>query len=320
MATKTITIKQKIAGILTELYPKTIVTQVLNEAGDKNLATVLTEIYTALDNKVAKEDGKGLSTEDFTTDLKSRLESDYTKDEIDQIVQELEESISQIAGGGVQVSASAVTYTNGDITNVQEALDQLLYVAPVVNSLTSQSPTVNEIGASLSNIVFNWTLNKEVETQTFDGTDVPAGTTTYTYAGPLSANKTFTLTVNDGKTSASKSLSISFQNYIYYGTSTETADATVKASDFVLGLSNKKFGTSKNSIGTITVNAGAGEYIYVAIPAAWATSLTFKIGGFDTVFNAIGTFTHTNASGHESEYAVFRSGQAGLGSTTMVVQ
>ena len=319
MASRPIVIKKLIDEVLTDLYPKTVLTQVLSEEDDKTLAEIITEIYAAVNKKVTAEDGKGLSTEDFTTALKEKLAADYTKAEIDAKLQEINEAISEITGGGAAVDASAVTYVNGDFTNVKEALDSLLYVAPAVNSLTTTSPTVNEIGSSLENIVFNWTLNKEVTSQTFDGQSVTPGTTTYTYAGPLTSNKTFTLKVSDGETEAQRNISISFQNYIYYGVSSETADGTVKADAFVLGLASKKFGTAKSSIGTITVNAAAGEYIYVAIPSAWATSLTFKIGGFDTVFNALGTFTHHNASGYETEYAVFRSGQAGLGSTTMTV-
>ena len=70
MASRPIVIKKLIDEVLTDLYPKTVLTQVLSEEDNKTLAEIITEIYTAVNNKVTAVDGKGLSTEDFTTPLK----------------------------------------------------------------------------------------------------------------------------------------------------------------------------------------------------------------------------------------------------------
>lgn len=42
------------------------------------------ELIKLIDSKVTAEDGKGLSSNDFTTFLKEKLENDYTKDEINE--------------------------------------------------------------------------------------------------------------------------------------------------------------------------------------------------------------------------------------------
>ena len=372
MANANVTLKKLIGGVVTELYPKSTTSQILDPKTQKNLADVLAEVIEtlgkkataedltalqtkfnnlvtdapeALDtlkeiadwigtheteyqgllelskNKVDKVDGKQLSTEDFTTLLKEKLDALDSKADMDAKITAINDRIDAIVNGGGEgaITADKVSYTNGSITNVKEALDQLLYVAPVVNSLTASVATVQEKGASLSNIKFTWTLNKAVKTQTFDGNSVEVAKKEYTYAGPLTANKSFSLSVSDGTETASKSVSISFQDYIHYGVSDKTENSDVLVDSFVLGLASKKFGTAKSSIGTVSATAGAGQYIYFAIPTAWATALSFKIGGFDTDFVKVGSFEHTNASGYRVSYSVFRSGQPNLGATTMTV-
>lgn len=372
MASANVTLKKLIGGVVTELYPKSTTSQILDPKTQKNLANVLTDIIDSLGkkataeelaalqekydnlvsdapealdtlkeiadwigsheteykgllelstNKVDKVDGKQLSTEDFTTLLKEKLEALDNKADMDKKLEALNDRIDAIVNGGGEgaISADKVSYTNGTITNVQEALDQLLYIAPVVNTLTASVANTQEKGASLSNIKFTWTLNKAVKTQTFDGNAVDVSTKEYIYAGPLTANKSFTLSVSDGTKTATKSVSISFQDYIHYGVSDKTTEAEVLVDSFVLGLASKKFGTAKSSIGTVSATAGAGQYIYFAIPTAWASALSFKIGGFDTDFEKVGSFDHTNASGYKVSYSVFRSGQPNLGATTMTV-
>ena len=70
---------------------------------------------------------------------------------------------------------------------------------------------------------------------------------------------------------------------------------------------------------TKTVTAGAGQYIWFAYPARLGAA-TFKVGGFEGGFTLVdGSFSHTNASGYTEAYRVYRSDNAGLGATTVVV-
>ena len=57
-------------------------------------------------NKVDKEDGKGLSTEDFTTELKTKLTELYTKAQID--------GLFTTANGKIDVNTAAITKLNGN--------------------------------------------------------------------------------------------------------------------------------------------------------------------------------------------------------------
>lgn len=57
-------------------------------------------------NKVDKEEGKGLSTEDFTTELKTKLEQLYTKAQID--------GLFTTANGKIDANTAAITKLNGN--------------------------------------------------------------------------------------------------------------------------------------------------------------------------------------------------------------
>ena len=299
----------------------------LKEIGD--YITSHTSEYEALlaisNNKVDKVPGKQLSTEDFTTELKTKLEALMDNATLQDKITKLEQRVSAIETGGSvdpeDLDASMIAYTNvskPNVTTVKDALDDLLYFDLTIN-LSSTSATQQEKGVSLASVVLNWTYNKDVVSQTINSVSIPdVEQRTYTVEGPFTENTTFTLKANDGKKDFTKSLTISFLNKVYWGVGTVTESGGVN-NEFVLGLSGSKFAASKNAVGTITANAEAGNYIYYAQPASWADPV-FNIGGFDTEFELLHTFTLTNASGHEEQYKVFKSGQAGLGSTSMVVK
>ena len=69
---------------------------------------------------------------------------------------------------------------------------------------------------------------------------------------------------------------------------------------------------------SFTVSAGDGQYILFALPVALGVP-TFKVGGFEGGFELQGEFDFTNASGHTEAYRLYRSTNAGLGSTTVSV-
>lgn len=277
------------------------------------------------DKKVDKVEGKQLSTEDFTTALKTKLEALMDNATLQEKISSLETRVGALETGGSidpeDLDASMVAYTNAskpNVTTVKDALDDLMYFDLTIN-LSSTSATQQEKGVSLASVVLNWTYNKDVVSQSVNTVSIPdVEQRTYTVEGPFTSNTTFTLKANDGKKEFTKSLTISFLNKVYWGVGTVTESGSVN-NEFVLGLSGSKFAASKSSVGTITANAEAGNYIYYAQPASWANPV-FNIGGFDTEFELLHTFTLTNASGHEEQYKVFKSGQAGLGSTSMVVK
>ena len=221
--------------------------------------------------------------------------------------------------------ASSVSYTNTDfpiLDNAKKALDNLFakvyYVEPKINSFTmTPSTDTYEVGASVAEVVFNWTYNKDVVTQTLtDCTLVDETVRTATYDTPITANKTFTLNASDGEKSVTASKSIAFKHYIYWGSSAEPSGDYNSA--FILGLDSKKFAT--NTKGSYSANVGTGEYLYLAYPSSWGMVSSWYIGGFETTTEDCGTIAFTNASGNTTTFRIVRSGRSGLGSITAEVK
>lgn len=186
---------------------------------------------------------------------------------------------------------------------IRARLDALEYQEIKINSFTA-SPTVCELGSS-NTIHLAWTINKAATQQTINGMSVTGNSKDF---ASVTTNMSYTLNVTDGQTSASKSASVSFANQIYFGAASDLTHVT----DLSKVLSNTK-------TRTITVNAGAGEYIVYAIPARLG-DVTFFVGGFEGGFEDPEEQTLTNASGYQERYKVYRSTNAGLGETTVEVR
>lgn len=222
--------------------------------------------------------------------------------------------------GGVD-NLSDLPYSNPsypNITNAQQAFDELLYTAPSIISFTSV-PSVREyeIGSVIiAPVTFNWSLNKTVVNQTIsDIGNIPVGTFTAKYNTSIASNKTFTLTVSDNKNNtATKSITFSFLYPKYYGA---VVEPDVYDNDFILNLSGYKLASSRN--GTFNVNAGTNEYIYFCIPIKWGTP-TFNVGGVDGGFFKVAEINFTNNSGHTEPYSIWRSDNLSLGSQSVTVK
>ena len=214
-------------------------------------------------------------------------------------------------------TADGVSY--GD-SNVQEELDDinqklsdLMYEAIAITSFTNNVGTV-EMGSTVDTVVLNWETNKTPAELTLDGQGIDAGLTTKTMEGAgIKTNKTFTLKAKDERDAeATKTTAISFLNGVYWGVAENKSSFD---SAFVLDLTK---GLQGSKAKTFTVNAAAGQHIYYAIPTRYGTP-GFKVGGFDGGFAKAGTIDFTNASGYMESYDIWKSDNAGLGNTTVVV-
>ena len=227
-------------------------------------------------------------------------------------------------GSAVGTDASDVSYTNASYPlqdTVEKALNaiwnRLDYVPIAINSLSvNPSTLIYEVGAEISSLVFNWSLNKTPTSQTFNGTTVANDTTTFTYDTPFSTNKTFTLNVSDSEKSAQKAINIQFQSQIFFGGASKPNDYD---SAFILGLSNHKFCNSTYK-GSFTITAGANQYAYICCPKSWNIPSVCKIGGFSTELVKENSISFTNSSSGVITYDIVRTTHTGLGSITMVFE
>lgn len=133
------------------------------------------------------------------------------------------------------------------------------------------------------------------------------------YPGSVGGTRVFTLHATDGTTSPTSNSTFTFVNRRYWGVSSKTSSYTEAD---VEGLAN--YDLSNSTSRTFTVTAGPGEYIIFASRTALGTR-TFTVGGFEGGFNAPETVSITNASGYTENYYVYRSVNANLGTTTVVV-
>ena len=329
-----------------------------------------------ISNLVEKEDGKGLSSNDYTTEEKNKLEllenyddsvltekiqaieDDYLtsvqKEELVNSITELDTKITDgleekldavqsvdnagkflVVGDDGTVtfaehsatsgdSAENIAYVNDgfpDYTNVGVALDSILakiyYVAPKINSFTmTPSTTEYEIGTVIpaDTITFSWEVNKDIKSQALTDCTIAIDDRSATYGSELKNTKTFVLTVSDGENAVTASKKISFLNKAYWGNSVEPDEYN---SAFILGLSNNKLISSSKC--DYTMNVGAGEYGYFAVPTTMKFT-TIWVNGFQADVNEVATVSFTNASGNTASYTVLRTSQTGLGAFTATVK
>lgn len=187
--------------------------------------------------------------------------------------------------------------------DIRARLDALEYVDIKINTFTA-SPNLCELGSS-NTISLAWSVNKTPTSQNINGT--PVAGNSQQYSG-ITNGQSFTLNVTDGNTNASRSVSVSFANQIYYGAATDMSSVTTLSKV----LSNEKRRTIK-------VDAGVGKYIIYAIPARLGT-VAFYVGGFEGGFEEPVEMLLTNSSGYEEIYRVYRSTNANLGETTVEVR
>lgn len=230
--------------------------------------------------------------------------------------------ITFVEGG----DADSVAYSNENYPswdNVTKALNGIIakvdYVKPEIKAFTmSPSDTVYEVGQSVASLTFNWTLNKEITTQSLtDCVLADENVRSAVFDTPITSAKTFTLSVGDGQNTATKSLSISFRNKIYFGGAAIPSNDNYDSA-FILGLAKNQFATSK--AGSFTLTCGSGEHGFIAMPSSFGNVDSVKIGGFDTDMTKCGTISFTNASGGVVSYNIFRTGRDGLGTITMEIK
>lgn len=235
-------------------------------------------------------------------------------------LQRYDEKLKDYMGNEFVAQEEGKGLSKNDFTDeYKKMIDDLAYVKIAVNTMSATNSS-NEIGAAVTDVTVTWTLNKTPKTQKIKfgneaeetlGTDVRSKS----YSGKMiTANTTITLTVTDERDAVvTKSVTISFQPKAYWGVS---AEATLDSAG-ILGLASSALASSKAR--NFTVNAGAGEYIYYAIPSSFGTP-TFNVGGFDGGFSKVATVSHQNASGHTQNYDVWRSVNPSLGNTSVTVK
>lgn len=197
----------------------------------------------------------------------------------------------------------AVNELNSKIWDIQNPFD--------ISSI-SVAPNIAQMGSTVSpKLTWNYT-HDTITSQTINNIAIENTLRTKTFTG-VTATTTYTLvaTSNNG-IQKSKTATITFANGIYYGKST----ASTYNNALISGLT-KQLSNSKNR--TITVNAGAGEYIYYCVPSRLG-ACSFNVGGFDGGFSKVVTIDFTNSDNYKEKYDIYKSDNANLGNTNVTIK
>lgn len=203
----------------------------------------------------------------------------------------------------------AVNEINSQCKDIATKIDEISNPFSI-NSFTV-TPSVAQKGSTI-NVAVKWSYNKDIKSQTLNNTVLDATLREKTFSS-VKEDVTYTLNVTStNNISKAKSGTVKFYNGIYYGkSSSATYDSTL------INSLTKILSDSKAR--TITVNAGTGEYIYYCLPTRLGVP-SFNVGGFDGGFTKVATINFTNSDGYAEDYDIYKSTNANLGNSTVVIK
>ena len=218
---------------------------------------------------------------------------------------------------GIYTAHDKINAINNEIedntTDINELKSKVWDIQNPFNiSSISINPNISQMGSTVSpKLTWNYTHNT-VKSQTINNEAIENTLRTKTFTG-VTTTTTYTLAAtSNSDVKKSKSAIITFANGVYYGKSTtSTYDSAL-----INGLT-KQLSNSKNR--TITVNAGAGEYIFYCIPSRLG-ACSFNVGGFDGGFSKVATVNFTNSDNYQENYDIYKSDNANLGNTTVTIK
>ena len=222
-----------------------------------------------------------------------------------------------------QEGAEKITYSNEKyehLTDVSLVLDTLLekvyYVKPTCVLSAEPAGGIFEKGTVISApITFTWEVNKDIYMQSLtDCLIEDVNVRSVSYNTDITTDKTFTLLVSDKENEASSSINYKFMNNIFWGSSELPIEYN---SEFINSLENKKLSNSIKN--TYSFNAKENEYSFWAIPSEMELS-TVWIGGFEVTLDFVNEISYINSKGYETNYKIYKTTKAGLGTFSAEVR
>lgn len=298
----------------------------VSEVAHKNVMTNATGevVLSAFDDTLSSTSSNAPQTKVVLAEVDKKVNIDQGVDNANKLLSVgADGNVTLVEAGALGNSAENIsytdenypTYTNVDIA-IKEILTRLDWVDIAIESfVVSPNKTQYEYGEKISagTLEFQWLLNKN-DITSITLTDMSPAITDVSciYPYDLSNTKSIILTISDSKTTVSKTIKISFDSKVYWGASDTIPEELT--SEWILGLSNSKFATSKT--GDYTFSADTNEYGIIAMPSSFGNPVCY-IGGFETTLEKLGQLNFVNSSGGQKPYTVYKTGQHSLGSFTM---
>lgn len=272
-------------------------------------------LMNVITKKVDKEDGKGLSTNDFDNDFYTKLDDLYTKRQFDIKFSEIITRIKTLEDQP-DITSDSIQYINedGESMSIKDALDNLFYKPTTILSFKSNVSSKQEKGTVLNNIKFNWEVEGKVHLQTLQDIILDNDVREYILNKPITSNTTFKLIVNDSKNFDTKSLSVNYYDTVYFGSSSQISGFTT---NWAYNLGHKTLANSIKELLALEFNVKNKEYGYIMFPTYFnndADLIQITIGGFLYEWSKVTTLSNfSNQSGYRCSYNIYRSGQQSLG-------
>lgn len=262
------------------------------------------------------------------SELNRIYNSDHSKD-LETILSEIEGKLAiNLTDAEAKIDAIGDLLAKAGYSDLTLSTISLDGAATDVKSVNSVSKNVRlaSSGAKVPNIEVEWNIEGTPLKITLADTEINKEATSAVLAPNMAQSniglKTFNITFTGSIGKIEKTIYVYVVNDFYYGVAPaqSTYDAT-----FLSKLSKKLHGTFYRKTWTTytlpTVDAGVGEYIFIALPKSVISGdLVFVIGGFDYKWTEQYTFHVTNSSGATEEYVLFKSDNPNLGKTAITLK
>ena len=219
-------------------------------------------------------------------------------------------SYPDLLGGGGTIDDSVVA---NDSTFSSEKIMELLY--PFAIQSFSVSPSIAEIGSSVTALNFNWVTNHapgSVSISPLVGA-VALPATSCVLQTTLTSNTTFILTAIKGAATKTAQATVSFLNRVYWGVNeTQTSESVV--------IQQMSSALSGNRARSLTFDCSGGKFFHLAYPSRLGDA-SFKINNLTYSDMTKVTVQIENEFGYSELYNVYFCNVVQHGSAiTLVVQ
>lgn len=212
-----------------------------------------------------------------------------------------------------QVITKRVNDLQKSIDDLREEMDGMTFIPLSISSFECE-PKLAEIGSTINTVDFTWTIGGTPVLIKINSENIPLGTSQTTLSNlGLEEDKEFTLYAEDRKAnSVSAVTQLLFVNKVFHG-------VQEIPSEYNTSFINKLVGQLQiNKEGVIDVTANENQYIYYALPKSYGDCV-FTSGGFSGGFTKVDTISYTNGYGVKTDYDIWKSDNANLGQTNIII-
>lgn len=212
-----------------------------------------------------------------------------------------------------QAITTKVNSLQQSIDELWEEMDGMTFIPLSISSFECE-PKLAEIGSTINTVDFTWTLGGTPTVLKINNTDIALGISQITLSDlGLEEDKEFTLYAEDRKANnVSATTQLLFVNKVFHGVQEIPSEYNTSFINRLIG----QLQTGKE--GVIDVVANENQYIYYALPKSYGDCV-FTSGGFSGGFTKIDTISYTNDYGVTTDYDIWKSDNANLGQTNIII-